>query len=306
MLFLAACASPQKPATPPQEPFWTKRAAEPEDPPLLSLATEHTFYLLATDERGTDCRGYKVVQSKQPADDTAFLVEDSYSDAERIGFVNHGARLELVSRTRGAASMACTGTFSVRELDDGDLDVGGARWFARAADCRAALASNARVATDLSACTFAPVANLQQQAASQRRFETILRFGGTVFDDTCAPIRVEAARTNTAIWFEGHFWSELRDGKRRGKSGYGYQLAANAMSISLLGPHSTWSDGSGIGMLCGDDVALAYGIDRVDLASTIYLSAARCRGALAKERARRARLPETSEISAGAPDLGGC
>jgi hypothetical protein len=155
---------------------------------------------------------------------------------------------------------------------------------------------------------------LQQQAAAQRKFESMLRFGGTLFGiagDTCEPVHATPDRASTnATSFHGQLWTELRDGKRRGKSGHGYQMQAHAMSIVLLGPTSSWSDGTGFGMLCGDELALSYGRDTVELAQTMYLSAASCRAALAKQRTAAARLPSAEdrrEISgSGAPHVGGC
>jgi hypothetical protein len=311
--------SPQKAEKPPQDAFWSStKSAEPEDDgPLVALATKRTYYVLATEEFGAECRGWTVEQSKAQDSDLAFLVDGD----ERIGFVNHGARLELRERTRstrfGSDSTTCSGTFSVSVRDrDGGLDVSGARWFDRLDDCNAALESREKVATDLSACAWKPAANLQQQAAAQRRFEAMLRFGGTLFgiaNDACAPVHATPERAGSnASSFHGELWSPLRDGKRRGKSGHGYQMQAHAMSIVLLGPRSSWDDGTGFGMLCGDELALSYGRDTVELAQTMYLSAASCRAALAKERAAASRLPvsgedDAREISSSArPHLGGC
>ena len=317
LLFAVGCGSapPAAPVAPkaknpPPEPFWSTKPAEPEEGPLVALATKRTYYLLATEEFGPECRGWTVEQSKEQDSDVAYLVDGD----ERIGFENHGARLELQSRTRTArfsTTTDCSGTFSVREVDGG-LDVSGARWFDRAEDCDAALASRARVATDLSACAWKPEANLQQQAASQRRFETMLRFGGALFgiaDDTCERVNATPDRASTnATSFHGQLWVELRDGKRRGKSGHGYQMQAHAMSIVLLGPTSSWSDGTGFGMLCGDELPLSYGRDSVELAQTMYLSPASCRAALAKQRTAAARLPTAAEeiLASGTPHLGGC
>jgi len=318
LVIAAGCGSAPppvvKPAKAPVESFWSTKAAQPEDAPLVALATQRTYHLLVVEEFGPECRAFRVEQSKERASDVAFLVDDRYGDPERIGFVNHGARLELQSRTRAVKKRVeetpCSGTFSVREIDGG-LDVSGARWFERAEDCETALAAKSHVATDLTACAWTPPTNLQEQAASQRKLETILRFGGRLFaGDRCEVVRAIAKRTNTATSFTGELWTELRDGARRGKTGYGYQAQANGTSIVLLGPTSSWSDGTGFGMLCGDEHELAFGKDSVEFAQTMYLSQASCRAAVADQRARRALLPEGDqprEISAsGPPHLGGC
>lgn len=315
-LVFLGCASSPKPSAPPVktkppvESFWTtKRSSEPVEAPLVALATRRTYFILATEWFGTACRAWTVEQSKDRDSDLAFLVGGD----EAIGFASHGAQLELRSRAittrRGIDSATCSGTFSVRELDDGDLDVGGARWFAHETDCVAALARKERVAMDWSSCTFRARATLQQQAASQRAFEAMLRFGGTAFtlvDNTCTPLHATPSRTNTRTAFEGELWTRIPNGR----TGYGYQLAANAMDIVLLGPHSSTTDGGSFGMLCGDEHALVYGDDSVELGQTVYLSAASCRAARAKERARLSLLPASEgEVAMGAPPrqgLGGC
>ena len=316
---LAACGSaPPAPVTPkPTAPvtvsFWSTKPAEPEEGPLVALATQRTYHLLVVEEFGPECRAFRVEQSKERASDLAFLVDDSYGVTERIGFVSHGARLELQSRTRTekkhTQTTACSGIFSAREVDGG-LDVSGARWFDRAEDCAAALAAKEHVATDLTACAWKPIANLQEQAASQRRLEAVLRFGGSLFSgDACEVVHATPKRTNTAKSFEGELWTELRDGARRGKSGFGYRAEANGTSIVLLGPTSTWSDGTGFGMLCGYEQELAFGKESVEFAETMYFSHASCRAARADRAARRALLPgdeDARELASRQRPLAGC
>jgi hypothetical protein len=293
-----------------QEEFWSPK--KPKEPPLVRLALNRRYFIMTTEAGVTSCRGWQVEQSENVDDDMAFLVDGD----ETIGFVNHGNELELRSRTRKLrkhpdATTPCGGSFYVQELDDG-LDVSGARWFDHEAACTEALAKGERLATDFATCEWRTDANLQQQAASQRRFEAMLRNGGTAFTlagDRCQPIHARPSqRAGGAL--RGELGVELRAGALRGRSSFTYELVPNDLTITLLGPHTEWSDGTGIGMLCGDDHPLIYGRDSVEVAETIYLTPQACRSALDHAKKRSAFLPRADTddraIAAASPSLGGC
>jgi hypothetical protein len=66
-----------------------------------------------------------------------------------------------------------------------------------------------------------------------------------------------------------------------------------------------------MGMICGDEMAISYGRDSVELGQTHYLSLASCRAALAKERTRKqwlatGHLHDPDAVAAIAPSIGGC
>jgi hypothetical protein len=170
------------------------------------------------------------------------------------------------------------------------------------------------VATNLSTCEFKVTANLQEQAASQRKFETMLRDGGAAYAlvepgrsaldlPDCVAVRADPYKKGRRDLYEGNLWSAVRDGKLTGKTGYGYQLTPNELEMTFLGPYTSWSDGSGSSMGCGDSSSISYGRDSVELGQTHYLSLARCKAA--RERERQAWLPEPIEEPGAEPQLAG-
>ena len=276
--------------------------------------------MLVTEDGTTRCRGWTV----QPATTSspALLLDD----AESIGFENHGPKLTLTSRTymNRHESGGCSVSFDVREVDDG-LELSGGRWYRRKQDCAHALASKQRVATDLSRCTFEATANLQDQAASQRTFEAMLRDGGTAYAlvdpdrltppaPDCVAVHADPYRKGKRDSYEGYLWSTVRDGKLTGKTGYGYALVPNTLEMTLLGPYTSWSDGTGSAMGCGNISSISYGRDSVKLGQTHYLSLASCKAAREREREHLAWLPKPIEESheeprlagTAAPSIGGC
>lgn len=305
----------QAPATvpPAPEPFWTPKP--PPESPLAKLATRRDVFVIGAEAKPS-CRRWTIEQSKQQGDATAFLVDGD----ERIQLENHGSELALLGRRRGDETHACHASFTVREVDAG-LDVDGARWFDDERGCERALARKERVAMDWTSCDWQS-ATLQEQAASQRRFEAMLRFGGSAFaiaDGTCQAVHATPARTTTRDYFEGSLWialhsTDLEGHTMRGKASFGYEMGTGDTKIVLLGPSTVWSDGSSMGLMCGDEQAISYGRDSVELEQTHYLSLASCRAALARDRARRAWLPlpaapadgEPQQIGMAAPSIGGC
>jgi hypothetical protein len=323
----AGCASAPK-STPPapkpvaeQAEFWSPK--KPKDPPLVKLATKRQLFLIETVAGKSECRRFTLAQSKERDDDTAYLSDGE----ESISFVNHGSELELTHRSRSSenrgGSTLCSGSYVVQETAEG-LDVNGSLWFELESDCNNALAAKSRVAMDFATCHWDPEANLQDQAASQRKFEALLRFGGVGFgvvDDNCKPVNFTPDKSESrADYFQGEMWSALRDGKLTGKTAMTYQMQRHSFDLVLLGPHSSWSDGSSMGFGCGDTENIRYGIDSVEIEQTLYLSAQSCRTALAHERARLARLPKPVEeeseeepapkadnaLAVNAPSFGGC
>jgi hypothetical protein len=282
------------------------------------LAQPGRLFMLVTEDGKPRCRGWTV----QPATASgrAVLLDGKESGDESIGFESQGPKLTLTHRSRTHArsneSAMCSASFDVREVDDG-LEVSGGRWFRREADCVRALASKQRFATDLSACELAVAANLQDQAASQRAFEAMLRDGGTAYAlvdpdrpaapsaPDCVAVHADPYRKGRRDRYEGYLWSAVRDGKLTGKTGYGYQLAPNELEVTLLGPSTSFSDGSSGSLGCGSFSSISYGRDAVQLGQTHYLSLASCQAARERERVRRAWLPEPVDDTGGEPRLAG-
>jgi hypothetical protein len=282
---------------------------EPKAPPLPKLAEARSVFMIVTEQGKSRCQQWRVTPGEH-----SFL---SWG-GDSIGYENHGATLELKSRsrshTRGGDSAYCSASFEVHEVDGG-LDVGGARWFDRSEDCDHALARKERVAMDLSGCEIERAANLQEQAASQRTFEAMLRDGGTMYsfvDDDCVAVHAAPYKNGKRDRYKGDLWSAVRDGKRRGKLEYGYELTPNEMEIVILGPSTSWDDGEGWALGCGDVETITYHRDSVELGQRHYLSLASCRAEQANERERVSRLPKPADdgeprvAGTSSPSLGGC
>jgi hypothetical protein len=281
-------------------------ASAPEPPPVSKQpAKPRTLYMLATENGVTACRGWELHPSTnaQPA----LLVDHD----ERIGFVRDGDEIVLHSRSRrdrraGELTTPCYARFRIFDTGDG-FDLEGARWWDHQIECTLAQINRERIATDLSTCAWKPPSTLQQQAAAQRKLESILRTGGrafTIADDTC--VRVHAVpdraldRTLTGVLF-----AELHAGPKRGRTTYSYELVPGALTIRLFGPTVEWSDGGGSMTTCHTDRPLVYGTNSVELWQTLYLTPQACRAALDQERRRRAWLPERAEYNLTTHVLGG-
>jgi len=130
--------------------------------------------------------------------------------------------------------------------------------------------------------------------------------------DTCRPVRVRHYGARGAL--EGAFeYDEVRDDGVRGVTSLDYQMRPGDNQITLLGPGTTWRDGSGFALGCGDLQHVELGDGFVTLAEPLYFTAAGCKAAIAAARARDTWLPlpagdEVAEAptALGTPGLGGC
>jgi hypothetical protein len=304
----APVAAPVVPAGAP-EPVVT---APPPEPPLAMLASKGEVVLLITEEGKPRCQAWQI----EPGQDGAGQLRHH---GEWISYTNAGAKLKLThrgrSRNRGGESAHCGLELEAREIGDG-LDVSGARWFRRAEDCERAIATRQRVATDLHDCELGHEATLRDQGRAQERFEAMLERGGVAYailDDRCDPLHADPRKPTTRDVYQGSLWSTIREGKLTGKYAYGYVLVRGQLEITMLGPSTTWSDGSGSAFGCGGHNSISYGKDTVTLGQPLYLSLASCRTALAEERGRLAWLPKPAPEDGGeqiagssTPSLGGC
>lgn len=242
---LAACASAQA------APSVAPPVATPADlVPTLSRPGE--LFLLVADRGRATCERWQV----DPAQHR--LVRDEGTPAapvtHELDFRVTGRQLavEWASRTYAngdAGSSECDARVEVRELPDA-LDVGGARWFRTAAGCEDARAHHARVAIapDLG-CTLPATPGDRAHEASRARFERVLARGGTLFaidGARCSPVRVVPARDpDRRDTLEGELDSPVVDDQgMHGTTTYNYELARGSDQLTLLGPSTTWSDGS--------------------------------------------------------------
>ncbi len=263
--------------------------------------------MVATEDGRTSCQGW-FVQDVQPGG-IAYLTHGTSS----IRFESHGSQLTLLDYSNDGtdgtmSSGSCGRSFAVREVTEG-LELRddrnqqqGSRWFVREQDCAGALARKQRVAIDLASCVDQPGPTLQQTAASQRKFEAILRDGGVTYELAarsspggafdCVAIHVTPWKPGRRDVYEGRMWTARPHG---GKTGHGYELRPNSFDFTVMGHFTEYEDG--VSGAEGDlqDLRLVYEQDSVRLNDMRYLSLASCKAAGDKAREKQRWLPEHIE-----------
>lgn len=217
-----------------------------------------------------------------------------------------------------ASSTTCSTKLEARETDTAII---GDRlhWFRDGAACAAALKDHTALATSLD-CKLDVEVPAQVQRKARLRFEKLLAQGGVVHTivegprgDTCRPVRVRHYGARGVL--EGAFeYDEVRDDGVRGVTSLDYQMQPGGEQIVLLGPGTTWRDGSGSALGCGNEAQVQLGDGFVTLAEPLYFSAAACRAAITTAAARERWFPApagddevaTGPSSLGTPNLGGC
>jgi hypothetical protein len=296
-------APPPAPLAPPPPAPRTSdppvRTASDKPPPIPMLATRGELFMVATEDGKTSCQRWLVHDVQ--AHGIAYLTQDTNS----IRFENHGSQLTLLDYSNridsGGTSGSCGRSFAVREVADGlelqeDRDQPhGGRWFAREADCAGALARQQRVAMDLASCMVPREPTLQEMAASQRKFEAILRDGGITYeivDFNCVAIHVTASKPVSRDVYQGSMWIRPPQG---GRTGYAYALRPDSFDFTVMGHFTEWEDGGGGAEGDLEKLWLVYERDSVRLNGMRYLSLASCKTARDKAREKARWLPERIE-----------
>ncbi len=279
-------------------PTTSTTAPAPFQPPLSKLVGPRRLHLLLSDERGSRCESFEV--TTDPASGRGSFVAPN---GDELSTATNGSSFHFVSRSRhyerGGRSTGCHVKLEVREVPGG-LDASGSRWFEQAADCKDALRTRAPVATDLSECQLEEEPPLRVQASAQRRFESVLRSGGTLYvfdddDDACVAHHAAPRASGRADVYVGTLWSVAKDGARTGRVEYDYELVRDAMAIRLGNPFTTWNDeppfnnSAGLGQRSLEH--LSYRADVAIANTSYYVTAAACRAKRVLERERTARHP---------------
>ena len=177
------------------------------------------------------------------------------------------------------------------------IEVGDARWFRSATACASAIASKQRVATDLSRCL--PRLPARGAADTRAQFERVLDRGGVVFEviaGHCTETRVEATTGDIGDLHGIFVRIDDDNADRRIESLEQYHAIAGGNWIGLAGAGSrtikkragAWDNGS-FSTMCGHQERLAFGDGEIAHgAASYFVSAAACRAALPRIRARAA------------------
>jgi hypothetical protein len=246
----------------------------PPEPPLAIFTKPGTLYMMTVDAAARPrCEAWTI----DP------IAKTFTGPSGGLALVSEGAHLQL-----GAP---CTEWASVRETD-GDLEVDGSTWFRDRGACMRAVAAHRPVATDLGGCIKqpAPVAGTQIRA----RLDRVLARGGTLFaivddgpsDGGAKPAvpRCEPVRADGRSFHHDLVSTDLDGHPIRGETTWQYHYRTGDDEFSVTDGSTSWSNGSGFGMLCAHHQRIAIGPDWVDLGDRYYLSAASCHAAIANER----------------------
>lgn len=219
-------------------------------------------------------------------------------------------------------STAC-GEQSMSEAEDALVLASGARWFRSRAACDAAIASHARVATELCMPLEIGTAEYTPHEPTRRRFHRLLARGGTLYSvvdgprgDVCKAVRVRPERSLLGPRvLEGSFrWRVVRDDGVKGWGSAGYRLDLDAElgpeddgyrhgPMTLLGGGATFADGSGYGVGCADFATPVYREDVVEVDAPMYLTAKACKAAIARDAEAARWLPPLPSEDAPADDV---
>ena len=272
-----------------------QRAAPPARG-LDRLARPGTLYMLLVEDGVPRCQRWEVVPG---AAGQGQLTRPIASGGERgtdaIDFELAPGGLIVTGRGRtiaDQASMTCAVPQPV-EARDGALVVGGGHWFDDAAGCEAALARQARVATDLRDCELDPIVPAEVRAATKRVLEALRRGGGDVYvdvDGRCVPVHVAASRQQPADGASGRFWRPVVARGRRGQASVGYRLRSSRDEFARMGTGATFPDG-GYGVGCLRVTRLVYGRGEVFADAPLFLTRDGCRAAARAAQAHDAWLP---------------
>lgn len=272
-----------------------QRAADPT-PGLDRLARPGSLYMILVEDGVARCQRWAVVPGAAGQGQLTRAIESGGErGTDAIDFELAPGGLIVTGRGRtiaDQASMTCSVRLPV-ETVDGALAVGGGHWFDDAAGCEAALARQARVATDLRDCELGPIVPAAVRAATKRDLEALLRGGGDVYvdvDGRCVPVHVAASRQQPADGATGHFWRPIVARGRRGQASVGYRLRSSRDEFARMGTGATFRDG-GYGVGCLRLTRLVYGRGEVFADAPLFLTRDGCRAAARAAQTLDAWLP---------------
>lgn len=281
--------------------------------PPVSLDRSGEFHLMLVDQRGTPrCERWfnDAGVHELTADLAGAHVKLGYEvvKANAIEAVKgHSIVVTKIVRAGVSEPIACYWPLAGDTIGDttGDLVIeGGARWFRSSVSCATAIARHQKVAT-LLPCKLArlasPVAD-EDRDAGRKRFESVLRRGGTMFlfgeSDLsgCTAVTIKSRRTREGV--EGAFSLryetklEYKPEIERGVVVYEFTWKPGAETMHIGGPEYT-PDGKpdeSYARLCGSTAKpgpFATGVEMPE-PGTLYFTEADCRDGLARygERAR--------------------
>lgn len=211
---------------------------------LPTLRRPGTLYLLVAEGAAASCQAWTVAPD---AAGRGRLERDAGGVHETLDYEVQGHAVALLDDALGTGdSQSCDVAPSDGYEADDAVVVGGARWFRTAAACDDARAAHRRVAvTPALGCALDTTPDAAR-ARTHARFDRLVARGGTLFalgDDACTPVRVVPPVKDGDGALE---YDDVRDDGVRGTTGYDFIYTPGSDQITLLGPGTTWADGSGM------------------------------------------------------------
>jgi hypothetical protein len=264
------------------------RKPVPPAPPLATFSKPGTLYMLDVD--GLQCRAWTIEPGEHGRGKLVGPVALDYESS--------GDRLAVCGMEWP----------DVAETADG-IAIYGAVWFRDAKSCAAARAKHRRVATDFSRCMPAKPSPAPNARA---RLERVLTRGGslyTVIDDhgpRCSEVTALPDSVGHGAFHYALRSSDLQGRPIRGRTTWQYFFSSGSETIAIMDGSTSWSDGTGMGTLCGHDQPIALHRDSADIGGRYYFTLDGCRAGIAAARERASWLAHAPQPAPSSPDFGGC